>query len=79
MQHAWQKRKKCTRLLWQSPKDRDNSEDRGVDGRMGTEWILRRLVGVVCGMDPVGSGQRPVAGSCEYSDETSVSGATELV
>jgi hypothetical protein len=36
--------KKCTRLLWQSLKDRHNSEDRGVDGRMGTEWILGRLV-----------------------------------
>jgi hypothetical protein len=23
-------------------------EDQGVDGRMGSEWILRRLVGGVC-------------------------------
>jgi hypothetical protein len=30
-------------------------------------------------MDPVGSGQVPVAGCCEYGDETSGSGATELV
>jgi hypothetical protein len=28
---------------------------------------------------PVGSGYRPVAGSCEYGDEPSGSGATELV
>jgi hypothetical protein len=24
---------------------RDHSEDRGVDGRMGSEWMLGRLVG----------------------------------
>jgi hypothetical protein len=24
-------------------KERDNSEDQGVDGRMGLEWILGRL------------------------------------
>jgi hypothetical protein len=30
-------------------------------------------------VDPVGSGQGPVAGSCEYGDEPSGSGATELV
>jgi hypothetical protein len=30
-------------------------------------------------VDPVGSGQGPVAGSCKYSDEPSGSGATELV
>jgi hypothetical protein len=29
-------------------------------------------------LDPVGSGQGPVAGSCEYGDEPSGSGATEL-
>jgi hypothetical protein len=30
---------------WEGPKERDHSEDRGVDGRMGSEWILRRLAG----------------------------------
>jgi hypothetical protein len=30
-------------------------------------------------VDPVGSGQEPVMGSCEYSDEPSGSDATELV
>jgi hypothetical protein len=31
----------------ENPKKRDHSEDRGVDGRMGSEWILGRLaVGV---------------------------------
>jgi hypothetical protein len=30
-------------------------------------------------MDPVGSGQGPVAGSCKNGEEPSGSGATELV
>jgi hypothetical protein len=30
-------------------------------------------------LNPVGSGQGPVVGSCEYGDEPSGSGATELV
>jgi hypothetical protein len=30
-------------------------------------------------VDPVGSGQGPVAGSCEYGDEPSRSGVIELV
>jgi hypothetical protein len=34
---------KCTRFLWGSPKERDHSEDQGVDGSMGSEWILGRL------------------------------------
>jgi hypothetical protein len=25
---------------WESPKERDHSEDKGVVGRMGSEWIL---------------------------------------
>jgi hypothetical protein len=40
MRHAWERRGKCTRVWWESPKERDHSEDRGVDGRMGSEWIL---------------------------------------
>jgi hypothetical protein len=28
-----------------SPKERDHSEDRGIDGRMGLELILGTLVG----------------------------------
>jgi hypothetical protein len=32
-----------------------------------------------CRLDPFGSGQGPVASSCEYGDEPSGSGATELV
>jgi hypothetical protein len=34
--------------------------------------------GCVCGVDSFGSGQGPMAGCCEYGDELSDSGATEL-
>jgi hypothetical protein len=41
MWHALERREKYTRFWWESPKNRDHSEDRGVDGRLGSEWILR--------------------------------------
>jgi hypothetical protein len=34
-----------TRFWWESPKERDHSEDQGIDGRLGSECILGRLVG----------------------------------
>jgi hypothetical protein len=49
--------------------------DQGVDGRMGSEWILGRLAGE-CRVDPVGSGQGTVTSSCECGDEPAGSGAT---
>jgi hypothetical protein len=36
---------KCTRFWWESAKERDHLEYRGVDGRSGLEWILERLAG----------------------------------
>jgi hypothetical protein len=39
--------KKYTRFWWESLKERGHSEDQGVDGRMGSEWILGRLAGGV--------------------------------
>jgi hypothetical protein len=36
-------------------KERGHSGDQGIDRRMGSEWILRRLAGG-CKVDPVGSG-----------------------
>jgi hypothetical protein len=63
---------------WESPKERNHSEDQGVDGRVGSEWILGRMAGE-CKVDSVGSGLGPVTGSCEYGDGPSGSGATELV
>jgi hypothetical protein len=54
-------------------------KNQGVDGRIGLDWIVWRLAGVVCGMDSPGSGWGPVAGCCECGDEPSGSGGTELV
>jgi hypothetical protein len=65
------------RFWWESPKERDHSEDQGVDG-MRSEWILERLAGG-CGSDSTGSGYGPVARCCKYGDEPSGSCATELV
>jgi hypothetical protein len=41
-------------IAWESRKERDHSEDRDVDGSMGSEWILGRLDGG--GMGSAGSG-----------------------
>jgi hypothetical protein len=47
MWNAWERREKCARFWWESPKERDNLKDQGIDRRMGLDWILRRLVGGV--------------------------------
>jgi hypothetical protein len=31
------------RNVWESQKERDHLKDQGIDGRMGSEWILGRL------------------------------------
>jgi hypothetical protein len=47
MWHAWEGRGKCTGSWWESRKERDHLIDKGVDGRIGSEWILgRSAVGV---------------------------------
>jgi hypothetical protein len=78
MWHACERRENCTRFWWESPKERDHSEDQGVGGRMGSEWILGRLPWGG-GLDLTVSGQGPVAGCCECGDEPSGSYTTELV
>jgi hypothetical protein len=40
MWHEWERREECTKFWWESPKERDHLEDRGIDVRMGSEWIL---------------------------------------
>jgi hypothetical protein len=42
-----ERREKCTRFWWESPKERDHSEDQGVGWRMGSEWILGDWLGGV--------------------------------
>jgi hypothetical protein len=39
MWHSWERGEKYTRFWWESPKERDLSEDRGVDGSMGSKWV----------------------------------------
>jgi hypothetical protein len=34
---------RCTRLLWEGPKERDLLEDQDIDGSMGSERILETL------------------------------------
>jgi hypothetical protein len=45
MWHAWEKTEKCTGFWWENQKERDHSEDQGVDERMGSEWILGDWLG----------------------------------
>jgi hypothetical protein len=37
--------RKCTRFWWESQKERDYSEDRGIDGGLRSEWISETLAG----------------------------------
>jgi hypothetical protein len=37
--------RKAYKVLVVNPEGKDHSEDRGVDGTMGSEWILGRLAG----------------------------------
>jgi hypothetical protein len=48
--------KSIPRFWRESLKERDQSDDQGIGGRMGSEWILGRLAGVGCGLDSTGSG-----------------------
>jgi hypothetical protein len=47
MWHACEGREKCTRFWWESSKEKEHSKDRGVYGRMGSEWIFGMLAGGV--------------------------------
>jgi hypothetical protein len=55
MWHAWEKIGNCTGFWWESPKIQNHLEDRDVDERMESDWILWRLAGG-CRVDPVSSG-----------------------
>jgi hypothetical protein len=66
MQQAWGRIEKCTRYWWESLKEKDHSEDQGID------WL-------VGGVDSPSWGYRPVAGSCKHCDELLGSGTMQLV
>jgi hypothetical protein len=59
-----------------NPEERDHPEDQGVEGRMPSDWFWGRLSGGRGGF----SWLRIVTGSglCEYGDEPSGSGATDI-
>jgi hypothetical protein len=44
------------KVLVGKPKGKRHSEDQGIGGRMGSEWILGRLAWGGCGQDSTGSG-----------------------
>jgi hypothetical protein len=44
MWHTLDRGETCTGFWWESPKEKDQLKDQGVDGRMGLEWIIGRLV-----------------------------------
>jgi hypothetical protein len=49
-------------------KGKDHLEDLDKDGRITLEWILKKQ-SVDCEVDSFGSGQGPLAGSCEHGNE----------
>jgi hypothetical protein len=51
-------------------RERDQWGDPDVDGRIILRWIFRKWEGL-WGLDGVGSGQRQVAGTCDYGNELS--------
>jgi hypothetical protein len=58
MWHAWERREKCTRFWWESPKERDHWEDQEEDGiRMDLREIgLRGWIGFNCLRTGTGGG-----------------------
>jgi hypothetical protein len=50
------KDRQVCKVLVEKTEERDHSEDQGIDGRMGSQWILER-VAEGCGVDPSDSGQ----------------------
>jgi hypothetical protein len=55
MWHAWERGEKCTGFWWDRLKENDHLKDQGVDGSLGSNWTLGRLVGG-CGVDSPGLG-----------------------
>jgi hypothetical protein len=47
MWQAWERGENCARFLVGKPEGKDHLEDQGLDGRMGSEWILGRFAGGV--------------------------------
>ena len=58
------------RVLGRNLRERDNLENRSVNGKKISRWIFKRG-DVGHGLDRCGSGQGQVAGTCECGNEPS--------
>jgi hypothetical protein len=38
MWHAWERGETCAGFWWESLREKDELEDQGIDGRMGSKW-----------------------------------------
>jgi hypothetical protein len=76
MWRAWERRENCTRIWWESPKERLGRPRRRREDEIGMDL---REIGWGGGLDSTGSGQGPVARWFECGDEPSGSGCTEFV
>jgi len=52
-------------LAGENLKEREHSEERGVDGRIILKWLLKKCENGKCGFYSLGSGYVPLADSCE--------------
>jgi hypothetical protein len=43
MGHAWERREKCTRFWWESPKERDHLKDQDIGGKIGIRMDLGEI------------------------------------
>jgi hypothetical protein len=43
MWHTWERKEKCTRFWWESQKERDHSEDKGVGWEDGIRMNLKEI------------------------------------
>jgi hypothetical protein len=78
MCHAWERRENYKRFWWENQTERDHSEDHGLDGSMGSVWIIGRLA-KECKLESTGSGLGLVQSCCKRGDKPSGSCPTELL
>jgi hypothetical protein len=56
MWHAWERGENRTVFWWESPKERENLTDRGVDWGNGIRMDFKEIGWGQCGVDSPGSG-----------------------
>jgi hypothetical protein len=45
MGHVWETGEVHTGFMWRAPREREHSEELGVDGRIILKWIFKKLDG----------------------------------